>query len=427
MTFAAPAGTLHRFPSRNKAKVECVAIVSEFGHVNGGSAQVAITSAAGLAAQGVAVRYIYAVGPVGQRLVQAGVELVHIETPQVWAVRNPLAAAARGVWNSDTARQLSAALADLPADATVIHLHQWTKAFSPSVITAALESGLPCVLTLHDYFFVCPNGAYYHFAKEQPCQVTPLSFGCLTSTCDSRSTAHKFVRIGRAAVQRRSLHRVGKLPAFVHVSEFARSIAEPLLPAGACHYVAPNPVRVETVPRAPVENNQAFLFVGRLVPEKGCVDLARAAGRAGVPVRFIGSGPCEAAIRAANPQAELAGWVPSEALPMEMRKARALVFPSRWYETGGLVCAEAMSQGLPVLASRQTGAAEWVQDGINGALFDSGDEAGLVRLMQWLTDDAVVKQISQAAHDTIRQSPPSVDAHVSAVLGVYDKVLSASE
>src|SRR5580658_5349177 len=138
MTFAAPGRASYRSASRNKAKVECVAIVSEFGYVNGGSAQVAIMSAAGLAAQGVSVRYIYAVGPVDPRLARADIELVHIEAPEVWAVRNPLAAAARGVWNSHTARQLIAAVADLPTDTTVIHLHQWTKAFSPSVITAAL-------------------------------------------------------------------------------------------------------------------------------------------------------------------------------------------------------------------------------------------------------------------------------------------------
>lgn len=49
--------------------------------------------------------------------------------------------------------------------------------------------------------------------------------------------------------------------------------------------------------------------------------------------------------------------------------ADLFIYPSP-YDTFGMVVAEAMSSGLPVIASREIGAAEWIEEGVNGFLCD---------------------------------------------------------
>ena len=69
-----------------------------------------------------------------------------------------------------------------------------------------------------------------------------------------------------------------------------------------------------------------------------------------------------------------------------MQAADCLVCPSRWAEAAGLVNLEALSTGLPVLASRIGGIPEYVEDGETGLLFAPGDHAALGALIGRLHD-----------------------------------------
>jgi glycosyltransferase involved in cell wall biosynthesis len=399
-------------------------IVSDFGHVTGGAAQVAILSALGLLERGVRTLFVYAVGPLDERLSGAAPDACrHLPLDDVWSVRNPLKAAMNGIWNASAAAQLARVLAELDRDRTIVHFHQWTKAFSPSVIEGALRRGFRTAVTLHDYFFACPNGAYYNYKTEAPCTLRPLTPACLAADCDSRNYAYKLVRTARQATQRIMLSRHDAMPAAIHVSERARGVLEAFLPPGARHYVLANPVPMERLERSPAETNCNYLFVGRLVPEKGCLAFARAARRAGVPAVFAGAGPCEAEIRKANPDARLLGWLPHQEIVATVRGARALVFPSRWYETSGLVCGEALANGIPVLASSRTAAVELVAPGANGDVFDPDDETALARLLEGLQDSDAVARLSKSAYARYWAAPPTLGAHVGNLLDIYSELL----
>jgi hypothetical protein len=62
-----------------------------------------------------------------------------------------------------------------------------------------------------------------------------------------------------------------------------------------------------------------------------------------------------------------------------------LVFPSL-AEAFGLVCIEALHAGLPVIATRRTGAPDFVLPGENGLLIDGGDPAALADAIRQLAD-----------------------------------------
>ena len=206
-----------------------IVIVSDYGYVSGGAAQVAVKSACALAERGVRVTFACALGPPSPELNRPGITVHCLGASNIWAVRQRWRAAAQGIWNAAASQWLKTLLNGCDPGETVVHMHQWTKAFSPSVLAVATTCGLPFVVTLHDYFLSCPNGAYFVYPKQRPCSVKPMSAACWATDCDARSVTHKAVRLLRqiatgAAVRRRShpLH-------VIHVSRRAADVdpAEP--------------------------------------------------------------------------------------------------------------------------------------------------------------------------------------------------------
>jgi glycosyltransferase involved in cell wall biosynthesis len=205
----------------------------------------------------------------------------------------------------------------------------------------------------------------------------------------------------------------------IHVSEFARSVAQPLLPPGTRHFVVPNPVDVPRRQPVAIRDNTEFLFVGRFTTEKRCVLFARAALQAGVPATFLGEGPEEQTIRAVNPGARILPWGLTEKVQQVLATARALVFPSVWYETSGLAVAEALARGVPALVSSATGARDLIRDGVNGLLCEPGSLEALVASLQRLRDDDCAALMGANAFALYWANPLSVSAHLDRLLAAY--------
>jgi glycosyltransferase involved in cell wall biosynthesis len=124
-------------------------------------------------------------------------------------------------------------------------------------------------------------------------------------------------------------------------------------------------------------------FLGRVSPEKGLDIAIRTARRAGWPLRIAARPPLpyardpeaardrayfEEVIQPllAEPGIELIGEVGGAAKSTFLNQAAALLFPIRWPEPFGLVMAEALACGTPVVALRAGSVPEVVQDGMTG-------------------------------------------------------------
>jgi glycosyltransferase involved in cell wall biosynthesis len=399
-----------------------IVIVCDHAYVSGGLAKVALASAVGLARRGHRVVLFTAVGPAAPELQTAGVELVCLGQSDLLGSPNRLEAAVRALWNRKAARKLTEVIDACPPDDTVLHIHGWAKALSPSVVRACRDSGRPVFFTLHDYFAVCPNGAFFNFQTGRNCPLAANTPACIATHCDARAYPHKLWRAVRHGVAAARGALTGGMT-LVTLSPHQLSVIRPHLRPGTPLVHVPNPVEVQDLGPAAVAANRSFLFVGRLSREKGPVLLAEAAAKLGVPTRFVGDGGEREAVLRAQPGAVLSGWLPPEEVIGAIRGARALVLPSVWYETFGLVVYEALANGVPVIVSDNTAAVDAVVHGKTGFVFRSGDAADLQARMAALCDDALAVRLGDAAYRRYWRDPFTLDRHLDRLVEVYDLAL----
>lgn len=398
-----------------------VVILCDHGWVNGGQAKIAIESALSLRRRGLDICFIAGCGPLDERLERSGIECHVVGDHDILSDPNRARAAASGIWNREAARVVGNAIAARDPRSTVIHVHGWAKALSPSIGPVVTRAEAAHVHTLHEYFLACPNGGFYDYQAGAICTRRALGADCLTTNCDARSASHKAWRVARQLILKSAGRMPRDLREIIYLAPEQQAIMRPYFSAETHWHYLPNPVGPAPDRRVTAENNDLFLFIGRLSPEKGAEIAAAAARTANVPIAFVGEGECAESIRRANPDAILAGWVEPGELVNWMARARCLVFPSLWYEGYPLVVADALRAGLPVLVSGSCNAASSIRHGVDGLHLPAGDTSAWAAAMSALTADATVLAYSKAAFEAGRQLLDD-DEYSNQLIGIYESV-----
>lgn len=404
-----------------------IIIVNDFAFVNGGAGQVAITTARILANTGKRVIFFAAVGPVGQELKDVqNLSVICLNQKDVLRDPNRLRAVFQGVWNFRAAKTLSSVLSDCSPHDTVVHIHALSKSISSSIISVAKRKGFRVVYHLHDYGVACPNLGFFDYQKDEICSRKAMGLSCITHHCDSRSFLHKGWRVLRQFVQ----YHFGGLPndvdTMIYISEFSRRILEPYFAKGQRLAFLPNLLDMKHKERIQAEKNQVFLFVGRFAPEKAPALFARAVARLSIPAIFIGTGECEAELREICPEAEFPGWLSHEEMEFYFSRARALVFPSKWYEGQPLTVLEALSQGIPAIVSDVCAARDEILDGETGLLFSSSNIDSLCKKLAIFQDDETVQRFSECAYQRHWKKQHDGEAYADKLTEIYEQTLTMS-
>lgn len=134
-----------------------------------------------------------------------------------------------------------------------------------------------------------------------------------------------------------------------------------------------------------------FGFLGTLAPHKGVhvlIEAFRGLVAPGASLDLFGSpsahpGYADSLRHAArdDPRIRFRGAFPEGGQAGVLGELDAVVLPSLWWETTGLVLLEALAAGVPVIASDLGGVPEVVSHGTTGLLVPSGDSAALRRAM----------------------------------------------
>lgn len=400
-----------------------VILIVDWCFVNGGQAKVALDSALALKKAGHEVVLFSAVGPADPTLEAAGIEVDCINQPEFVSDPNRLAAAWRAIDNRGAARALHRVLKTQPHRETIIHVHGWHKALSAAIAGPIRASKLPVLYTMHEYFLLCPNGGFYHYGTHQHCHLKPLSVACLSTNCDTRGWGFKFWRAARLGAAKLWHGLPQALADIAYFHPFQREIiAKHLPPSTRLHEIA-NPIEVEALGQKTDPASGEIVFVGRLAEEKGVFLYAEAMRRVGLAPVFVGDGPAAVPLKERYPESKFLGWHDAAGVRMRLRSARALVFPSLWYEGQPLTVLESLALGTPVIASDGSAGRESVRNGETGLWFRHGDAADLARAIGEMARNDVAKAMSEAAYRLYWAEPFTMERHRKRLEEVYEGLL----
>lgn len=402
-----------------------VLILNDHLYADGGADVVALNSADSLSALGVDVTLFVGDALRADDSRRRDHKLVCTGQSDLAHDPNRVRAAMQGLWNHRAARMLRQELGSLDPRQTVVHLHSWTKSLSSSVVSVVKDLEFPLVLTLHDYFPICPTGGLFDFREGVICHRAPMSLDCIGTNCDARKYSHKLFRVLRQSVQSRFGGLPGQIDDYIAVSHFSERILRPRLPAHARVHHVRNPIEVSRGPPTDVSAGSSFVMVGHLLRHKGQELLLEACERVGASAVCIGAGPDLDDLRRRFPRARFTGQIPREQVIAEMRSARALVLSSLWYETQGLVVQEAAALGLPAIVGDSCAATDFVEHDQCGLIFRTGDVESLADAVRCLHQDpARAARLGAAAYQKFWADPPTPRRHAEGLLAAYEDVIA---
>jgi glycosyltransferase involved in cell wall biosynthesis len=265
----------------------------------------------------------------------------------------------------------------------VVHVHNTFPLLSASVLDACRDARVPVVATLHNYTQVCPSGTLYRDGAVCTECVGKLPLPALKHGCyRGSSVATVPLTVSLLANRRRWWSSVSR---FLCISDAQRRtlIANgmpPELLTVKYNFVEDTALRREGA-------GEHLLYLGRLTEEKG-VRLLMAAwdlGGAGVPLVIAGAGPLAdevAAWAADRADVRFAGRQDKAGCRELIARSVAVVVPSRWLETFGLVVVEAMAAGVPSVVAGHSSLAELVTDGVTGLTHTPGDAGSLAEALR---------------------------------------------
>jgi len=301
-----------------------------------------------------------------------------IEFGEHYSISEQLVRVPKVIYSVEARRNLSRLLDDVRP--RLCHAHNIYNHISPSILGLLKRRGIPIVLTLHDLKIACP--AYNMLAPDGICERCRGGrlYNVLVHRCIKGSTALSAVMMVEAL-----LHRVlgsyrNCVNRFVVPSRFyINKFSEWGMPTSKFRYV-PNFVAAEHY-RPQFYPGTAFVYFGRISPEKGLATLIRATAAAQTQLIVVGSGPDLQKMRRLatelNADVSFLGFLTGEPLHEVVRSARAVVLPSEWYENAPMIVLEAYALGKPVIGAEIGGIPELIRDNETGVCFASGDEGSL--------------------------------------------------
>lgn len=335
-----------------------------------------------------------------------------------------LSAFSNGLYNRAALRLLEEFIARRDTDATLYHVHGWSKILSPSIFRALASVRQRVVLHAHDYFLACPNGGFAHYPDRHVCELTPMSARCLATQCDKRGYSQKLWRCARHALRQNLFDLRHQAASIVVVHEkMVRYFARAGIDCDAITAIR-NPFEPLLTSQASPWRSGDFFFLGRLEPEKGFEDAAEAARRAGVGLQVIGDGEGRELLARKYPSVVIHGWKTKAELAGIIAGARAVVVSSRVPEPFSLAAVEAVGSGIPVILPAEALIAGDMVEADCGLTFRAGDIDSLALAMSQLAaSDELVRRMSANGFREASRLGNSPERWGDSLMSLYSRVL----
>ncbi|MEO5602398.1 MAG: glycosyltransferase family 4 protein [Cyclobacteriaceae bacterium] len=289
------------------------------------------------------------------------------------------------IYNKRSERLMNTVIHNFEPD--IIHVHNFFYLASPSIFFSAKNNNIPIIATLQNYRLICAGGLLMR--NSQPCEL------CIQKKFPSYGIRYKCHRNSKVQsahlIMATGIHKLmdtwnKKVTRYIAVTEFGREKYINSSLRLSPDRIVVKPSSVDDTEIYPYEERQDyFLFIGRLSKEKGIEVLLKAFDSSDLRLEIIGDGPLKPLVEETasfNQNIQFSGYRDKNYIISRLKKCRAMVFPSVWYECLPITILEAFSTGTPVIISNGGNLNEIVSDGYNGIHFKTNDVPALKNTLQ---------------------------------------------
>ena len=316
----------------------------------------------------------------------------------------------------------------------LVHVHNVQNV---GALQASLDYG-PTVVTTHDYRWVCPANNFFHERPQAICGRT-CGLGCFATTITKRCVTPRpqyaayFYRRAKWGIK-----HAGGFARVIAPSDGARKKYEASGFEGADVSVLPYfcELAPADTPR-PIPAPPTITYLGRVAANKGHEYFIQALGELPEAVRgrMVGGISEEVAqsLRAladkhgCAERLELHGWASRTEVVELLDNTSVFVFPSLWPETLGIVGIEALSRGVPVVASDVGGVPEWCLEGETGYRVPPKDGAAIAdRVAHLLSDEDRLRTFGKQGIELIEEKFRP-EQHIDRLLRLYQRAQTPAQ
>ncbi|MBD1834033.1 glycosyltransferase family 4 protein [Cyanobacteria bacterium FACHB-472] len=303
----------------------------------------------------------------------------------------------------------------------ILHLH--------TDISTLPDERIATIRTIHGHKPYCPSGGKYLKRSSRPCDriysLTGCLWGHLVDRCGSARPHKLYADFQNTWDEMRVLSDIHAIAnsQFLKDQMVRLGYAENLI--HVLYYPAP---KLPEYFLPPQEDVPHFLFMGRIVPQKGLNWLLRAIQKVSVPVHLdiAGDGYQKTEIQALSERLGLSkkvtfhGWTDEADIFKLLQAARALIFPSVWHEPAGIVSIEAAAAGRPIIASRVGGIPEYIAQQQHTLLVKPNDISELAQNIERLALDwSLAKHLGEEARKIV-PTQFSMQKHLDVLKQLYE-------
>lgn len=333
------------------------------------------------------------------------------------------------IYSKENEKKMIEALDDFKPD--IVHLNNFQRQLSASIVKAIKKRNIPIVFTAHDVQAICPAITMLDGNMNicEACMGGKYK-NCTKKTCIKNSKMKSLLGTIEGYYYRNKKIYKNKIDYIITPSEFYRikfikdGISENKIKA-IHNSIDVDKYNVETT-------DEGFaLYFGRLSKEKGILNLIEAFSKLDVGKLYIaGEGPEKENIiefiykNKLDDRIKLLGFLNSTQMTEQIKKCKFVVVPSIWYENCPYSILETLAIGKPIIGANIGGIPELVNNNENGYIYDCNDIDELSKRMKNLFEkDDLVKTFSNKSKE-LAKTLYTKENYYNELIEIYNSLIN---
>lgn len=332
------------------------------------------------------------------------------------------------IYSKDNKKKMEEALDDFKPD--IVHLNNFQRQLSASIIEPIKKRNIPIVYTAHDVQAICPAITMLDNDKNicEKCMKGKY-INCIKKKCNKGSTLKSVIGAIEGNYYKRHKIYTKKIDMIITPTEFYKEkLIQDGIPENKIKAMQ-NSIDVEQY-NIPIGDEGYALYIGRLSKEKGILNLIKAFKQIKNDKLYIaGDGPEKEKIikyiqeNNLQENIKLLGFLNKEQVNEKISKCRFVVVPSIWYENCPYSILETLAIGKPVIGAKIGGIPELVKDNKNGLLYKFNDIEALSNKMEKLFND---KELSEKLGKNAKEEAQrlySKQIYYNKIIKIYERLV----